>query len=229
MSWKSIAANQTVSRANLQNAIDTGVFIQRNGVPGTETNRQITKANASDYIYAWDLYPPFRDKSSNQLPVKSNLAVQSNQVYADPYSQILIGNTNRTWVYPIFAAGGDNWGSVASATDNRCILAGKRYESGSGGGGAYVSNDSGETWTYLTSIMTSNDAAMAAAMNSYGDYMIITRQVGSFGSQRAYIYWSYNSGVNWAVGYHDSIDYVFNYGICSCCGYCCFTTTNVAL
>jgi hypothetical protein len=58
--------------------------------------------------------------------------------------------------------------------------------------------------------MTSNDAAMAAAMNSYGDYMIITRQVGSFGSQRAYIYWSYNSGVNWAVGYHDSIDYVFN-------------------
>jgi len=210
MSWKSIAGNQTVSRANLQNAIDTGVFIQRNGVPGTETNRQITKANAQDYVYTWDLYPPFRAKASNQLPVKSNLAVQSNQVYADPYSQILIGNTNRTWVYPIFAAGGDNWGSVASATDNRCILAGKRYESGSGGGGAYVSNDSGETWTYLTSIMTSNDAAMAAAMNSYGDYMIITRQVGSFGSQRAYIYWSYNSGVNWAVGYHDSIDYVFN-------------------
>jgi hypothetical protein len=210
MSWKSIAGNQTISRANLQNAIDTGVFIQRNGVPGTETNRQITKANAESYIYAWSLYPPLRAKASNQLPVKSNLAVQSNQVYADPYSQILIGNTNRAWVYPIFAAGGDNWGSVASATDNRCILAGKRYESGSGGGGAYVSNDSGETWTYLTSIMTSNDAAMAAAMNSYGDYMIITRQVGSFGSQRAYIYWSYNSGVNWAVGYHDSIDYVFN-------------------
>ena len=211
MSWKSIAGNQTVSRANLQNAIDTGVFIQKNGVPGTETNRQITKANAQSYVYTWDLYPPFRDKASNQLPVKSNLAVQSNQVYADPYTQISIGNTNRSWVYVIFTTGGgDNWGSVASATDNRCILAGKRYDSGSGGGGAYVSNDSGETWTFLGSIMTSNDAAMAAAMNSYGDYMIITRQVGSFGSQRAYIYWSYNSGINWATGYHDTIDYNFN-------------------
>ena len=41
MSWKSIAGNQTISRANLQDAIDTGVFIQRNGVPGTESNRQI--------------------------------------------------------------------------------------------------------------------------------------------------------------------------------------------
>jgi hypothetical protein len=209
MSWKSIAGNQTISRANLQNAIDTGVFIQKNGVPATETNRQITKANAQDYVYTWDLYPPFKNKSSNELPVKSNLAVQSNQVYAVG-GQILIGNTNRNWICYLFYAGGDNWGSVASSTDNRCILAGKRYDSGSGGGSAYVSSDFGETFTRLDSIITTNDACMGAAMNSYGDYMIITKQVGSFGSSRAFIYWSQDSGLTWATGFHDATDYAFN-------------------
>jgi len=210
MSWKSISGNQTVSRANLQNAIDTGVFISRNGVPGTETNRQITKANAQNYVYTWDLYPSFRDKTSNQLVVKSNLAVPSNQVYAVADTTLYLGSNDRSWIFPIFSASGDNWGSVASATDNRCILAGKSYNSGSGGGSAYVSNNYGESFTRLDSIITTNDACLGAAMNSYGDYMIITRQVGSFGSNRAYIYWSYNSGVNWATGYHDGVDYNFN-------------------
>ena len=205
MSWKSIAGNQTVSRANLQNAIDTGVFIQRNGVPVTETNREITKANAQDYVYTWDLYPPFLNKTSNQLPVKSNLAVQSNIVYDYLFQQIWIGNTNRNWICFLFDTTGDDWGSVASATDNRCILAGKRYDSGSGGGSAYVSS------TRLDSIMTTNDAAMGAAMNSYGDYMIITRQVGFFDADRAKIYWSYDSGLTWAVSYNaGGIRYNFN-------------------
>jgi len=210
MSWKSIAGNQTISRANLQNAIDTGVFIAKNGVPGTESNRQITKANAQDYIYTWDLYPSFLAAASNQLPVKQELAVQSNQVYAQGSTTIAVGNNNRNWVYTILSNSGDSWGSVASSTDNRCILAGRSYSPGSGGGGLWVSNDYGETFTRLDSVMSTNDAALSTAMNSYGDYMIATRQVGSFGSQRAYIYWSYNSGVNWATGYHDTIDYNFN-------------------
>lgn len=210
MSWKSIAGNQTISRANLQDAITTGVFIAKNGVPGTESNRQITKANAQDYIYTWDLYPSFLSKASNQLPVKTNLAVQSNQIYAAGTAFLAVGNNNRNWIYNILGVGGDNWGSVASATDSRCILAGKRYDAGSGGGGAYVSNDYGETFTYLGAVMTSNDAALGAAMNSYGDYMVLTRQVGSFGSNRAYIYWTPDSGINWYQGYHDGIDYNFN-------------------
>lgn len=210
MSWKSIAGNQTVSRANLQNAIDTGVFIAKSGVPGTEPNRQITKTNAQDYIYTWDLYPPFLSKTANQLPVKSNLAVQSNQLFAFSSSVITIGNNNRSWVFDLFLNSGDSWGSIASATDNRCILAGRSYSPGTGGGGAWVSNDYGETFTFLSSIITDNDASLGAAMNSYGDYMILTRQVGSFGSQRAYIYWSYDSGVSWATGYHDTVDYNFN-------------------
>ena len=209
MSWKSIAGNQTISRANLQDAIDTGVFVIKNGVPATEPDRQITKANAQDYVYTWDLYPSFLAKASNQLPVKSNLAVQSNQIYASG-GELYVGNNNRSWIYYILSVGGDGWGSVASATDSRCILAGKRYDSGSGGGGAYVSNDYGESFTFLGAVMTSNDAALGAAMNSYGDYMVLTRQVGSFGSNRAYIHWSYDSGINWPVGYHDGIDYNFN-------------------
>jgi len=210
MSWKSIAGNQTISRANLQDAIDTGVFIQRNGVPATESNRQITKANAQDYVYTWDLYPSFLAKASNQLPVKSNLAVQSNQIYATGSTSLYVGNNNRSWVFLIFASAGDSWGSVASSTDNRCILAGRSYSAGAGGGGAWVSNNYGETFTQLNSVMTTNDAALSTAMNTYGDYMILTRQVGSFGSNRAYIHWSYDSGINWPVGYHDGIDYNFN-------------------
>jgi hypothetical protein len=210
MSWKSIAGNQTISRANLQDAISTGVFIAKNGVPGTEPNRQITKANAQDYIYTWDLYPSFLAAASNQLPVKQELAVQSNQVYANGASFLNVGNNNRGWVYPIFSSSGDAWGSVASATDNRCILAGRSYTPGAGGGGAWVSNDYGENFTFLGFIITNNDACLGAAMNSYGDYMIVTRQVGSFGSNRAYIYWSYDSGINWPVGYNDGIDYNFN-------------------
>ena len=210
MSWKSISGNQTVSRANLQDAIDNGVFVARSGVPGSESNRDVTKLNAQDYIYSWEIYPSFRSKSLTQLPVKSNLAVQSNQIYASGQSIVYLGNNNRDWIIPILYASGDTWGSAASSVDNRCILVGKSYTSGSGGGSAWVSNDYGETFTRLDSIMTTNDAAMSAAMNSYGDYMIVTRQRGSFGSQRAYIYWSYNSGANWATGYHDTVDYNFN-------------------
>lgn len=209
MSWKSISGNQTISRANLQDAINNGVFVQKNSVPGTNTNKSITKSEIQNYIYTWDLYPPFRSKANNQLPVKSNMAIQSNQIYASA-SMLHLGNNNRAWTFPIFYDGADEIGSVSSSTDNRCILLGKSYVEGSYGGGAWVSNNGGESFTRLDSIMTTNDAATSTAMNSYGDYMIVTRQVGSFGSQRAYIYWSYNSGVNWATGYHDSVDYNFN-------------------
>ena len=214
MSWKSIAGNQTVSRANLQNAIDTGVFVVRNGVPATDPNREVTKANVLDYIYAWELNPALNNKAPNQLPVKSNLAVQSNQVYAaggENTSQILIGNTNRYWLYSIDSPSGDRIGSVASSTDNRCILYGKSYDPGSGGGGAHVSNDYGESFRRLDSVMTTNDACLATAMSSDGELMILTRQVGSFDADRAKIYFSFNSGATWTIAYNaGGVRYNFN-------------------
>jgi len=209
MSWKSIAGNQTVSRENLQNAVDTGVFVQKAPIPSGYATKQITKAETDSYIATWELYPPYRNKTPNQLPVKSDLAVQSNQIFANT-TGLSLGNNNRSWVIPLLSVGGDEFGSVASATDNRCILAGKRYDPGSGGGGAWVSSNYGETFRRLDEVMTTNDAALGAAMNSYGDYMIITRQVGSFDGDRAKIYWSYNSGVDWAVGYQDGVRYNFN-------------------
>jgi hypothetical protein len=210
MSWKSISGNQTVSRANLQNAIDTGVFIVRNGVPATEPNRGVTKANVEDYINAWSLYPSFRSKAPNQLPVKSNLAVQSNQIYAGINNFLYVGNTNRNWVYSIDFATGDRIGSVASSTDNRCILYGKSYQPGAGGGGAHVSNDYGETFRRLDNVMSTNDAATSTAMSSNGELMILTRQVGSFDADRAKIYRSFDAGVTWIVGYEDGVRYNFN-------------------
>lgn len=210
MSWKSISNNQTVSRANLQNAIDTGVFIAKNGVPSSESNRQITKANAQDYINTWDLYPPLLSKSSNQLPVKSDLAVQSNQIYAGTNNYLYFGNTNRNWVYGIYFGIGDTWSSVSSSTDNRCILAGKSYSGYAFGGSAWVSSDYGENFRRLDEVMTTNDAATSTAMSTNGELMILTRQVGSFDGDRAKIYRSYNAGVNWVVGYEDGIKYNFN-------------------
>jgi hypothetical protein len=214
MSWKSISGNQTVSRANLQDAVNTGVFVARNGVPATDTNREVTKANVLDYIYAWELNPALNNKAPNQLPVKSNLAVQSNQVYAaggEGTSRIFIGNTNRYWLYSIDNPGGDRIGSVASSTDNRCILYGKYYDLGAGGGGAHVSNDYGETFRRLDSVMTTNDACLATAMSSDGELMILTRQVGSFDGDRAKIYFSTNSGATWAIAYNaGGVRYNFN-------------------
>lgn len=211
MSWKSISGNQTISRANLQNAIDTGVFVVKNGVPATEPNRGVTKANVEDYINVWSLYPPFRNKAPNQLPVKSNLAVQSNQIYGGTDTRIYVGNTNRNWVYSIDFAGGDSIGSVASSTDNRCILYGKSYDPGAGGGGAHVSNDYGETFRRLDDVMSTNDACLATAMSSDGELMILTRQVGSFDADRAKIYISYNSGATWTIAYNaGGVRYNFN-------------------
>jgi hypothetical protein len=210
MSWKSISGNQTISRANLQDAINTGVFVQKESVPSTSSNKSVTKSEIQNYIYTWDLYPAFRSKSANQLPVKSNMAVQSNQVYAVNSNAIYLGNTNRDWIFLIFYNAGDVWASISSSIDNRCILAGRSYTSGGDGGGAWFSNDYGETFTRLDSVMTTNDSATSTAMSSNGELMILTRQVGSFDADRAKIYRSYDAGVNWVVGYQDGIRYNFN-------------------
>lgn len=84
MSWASIAANQCVSRNNLQDAVNNGVFVLKNTIPaGT---RQITKAEANNYVNLNSAYAPFAAKSFNQLVVKSNLQPCVNL----PYSYTLI-------------------------------------------------------------------------------------------------------------------------------------------
>jgi hypothetical protein len=82
MSWAGLASNQCVSRNNLQNAVNTGVFVLKNTIPaGT---KQITKDEANSYVYI----NPIPSKASNQLVVKSNLTAASLL----PYSYTLFLN-----------------------------------------------------------------------------------------------------------------------------------------
>jgi hypothetical protein len=74
MSWAGLANNQTVSFANLKDAVDTGVFISK--TTQSTSNEEITKQDAIDKAWVNTLYSQLSSKSSNQLVVKSNLIRQ---------------------------------------------------------------------------------------------------------------------------------------------------------
>jgi len=81
MSWIGLANNQTVSWANLQDAVDTNQFIQIGLIPppGIPSNREITKTGA---LSAVDIESaPLAGKSNNQLVVKSNLVAPAYTYY----------------------------------------------------------------------------------------------------------------------------------------------------
>lgn len=81
MSWSSLANNQCVTWANLQNAVDNNVFIQIGLIPpsGIPSNREITKTGA---LAAVDIESsPLSGKSNNQLVVKSNLVAVAATYY----------------------------------------------------------------------------------------------------------------------------------------------------
>ena len=75
MSWASIANNQCISFNNLQDAVTTGVFTLKNSIP--VSLEQITKADADFYVFLNTAYPPYANKTSNQLVVKSDLQAAS--------------------------------------------------------------------------------------------------------------------------------------------------------
>lgn len=73
MSWAGIASNQTVSWANLQDAVNNNVFIQIGLIPppGIPSNREITKIGALTTV---DIQiTPLAGTADNQLVVKSKL------------------------------------------------------------------------------------------------------------------------------------------------------------
>jgi hypothetical protein len=67
MSWAGITNNQCVSRNNLQNAVNTGVFTLKNTIPAD--NKQITRTEAEYYVNI----NPITAKQNNQLVVKTDL------------------------------------------------------------------------------------------------------------------------------------------------------------
>lgn len=80
MSWAGIDSNQCVSLNNLQDAVNNSVFTLKNAIPaGT---KQITKAEAANYVNIDINYAPYSAKSSNQLVVKSNLQACTPLAYS---------------------------------------------------------------------------------------------------------------------------------------------------
>jgi len=76
MPWSTIANNQTISRANLQDAINNGLFTLKAAFPAD--NKQITKANADAYInIPIQTWLPLAVKASNQLVTKNDLQTLS--------------------------------------------------------------------------------------------------------------------------------------------------------
>lgn len=71
MSWAGIASNQCVSCNNLQDAVNNGIFTLKNTIPVSA--KQITKAEANNYVNLNSAYAPYAAKVYNQLVVKSNL------------------------------------------------------------------------------------------------------------------------------------------------------------
>jgi len=126
MSWAALASNQCVSCNNLQDAVNTSVFVLKNTIP--VSTKQITVAEAENYVYI----APIQGKASNELVVKYNLVAgfsyflsySSTQGVAcinnDPIE--IISNTNPIGVgsilnnadgsqafYPYYYSDGTNW------------------------------------------------------------------------------------------------------------------------
>jgi len=71
MAWTGISNNQCVTLNNLKDAVASNIFLQLTTIP--TGNKLITKSEASTYVNCATYYPPFANKSSNQLVVKSDL------------------------------------------------------------------------------------------------------------------------------------------------------------
>lgn len=86
MSWNTLLPNQCISFNNLQDACNTGLFFYSQPIP--VSNEQITKQDFEDYIIvptSVSQYPPFVNKSQNQLVVKDNIALYGGATLVPNY------------------------------------------------------------------------------------------------------------------------------------------------
>lgn len=75
MPWSTLAPNQLVTFNNLQDAVNTGVFTLKNGIPVSQ--ECITKADADYFVNINTSYPSYAAKTSNQLVAKQDLVASS--------------------------------------------------------------------------------------------------------------------------------------------------------
>lgn len=110
--WSNIASNQTVSRNNLQNAVNTGVFTAKTSIPaGT---KQITKAEANTYVNLNTSNAGYASKASNQLMVKTDLTAPASGVVFTAISGL----------YPVSGASSTCVGTVTNYGSSSVIIKG---------------------------------------------------------------------------------------------------------
>jgi photosystem II stability/assembly factor-like uncharacterized protein len=102
MPWATLANNQTISRNNLQNAVNTGVFTLKAAIP--VSNECVTKTEANGYVNIDTSYPPFASKTSNQLVVKEDL--KSYEVTLSITNSFFIGTITNVTVNGFSVTGG---------------------------------------------------------------------------------------------------------------------------
>jgi hypothetical protein len=76
MSWDSLSGNQGVTLSNLKDAVNNGIFLERNTIP--DDTRLVTKENANYYIRNLNLSNSgYSNKLTNQIVVKNDLTAAS--------------------------------------------------------------------------------------------------------------------------------------------------------
>jgi hypothetical protein len=85
MSFAGLSSNQTVSYGNLQDAVDNGIYTLLSTIP-SPSNRDSTKSVISATISGFNPnYPPYANKTNNQLIVKSDIYNTGNVTLSPQY------------------------------------------------------------------------------------------------------------------------------------------------
>lgn len=102
MSWSGLADNQCISFNNLQDAVNNGIFTAIASIPVSE--QQITKAAAtSDIIIPNPNYPPYANKTNNQLLVKADIYNPGSFILDAQYGMRFTSMTGSVGGLPTFS------------------------------------------------------------------------------------------------------------------------------
>lgn len=140
MSWAGLASNQAVSRNNLIDAVNNGIFVGKSSIPAT--NECITKDEADAYVFINTSKASYVAKASNQLVVKNDLEAANNVQFvttsglypvtgpSSTTTGVLYNLTNATIYYILsFNSGGVGSGTLNNDTlyisGNSIVLSGK--------------------------------------------------------------------------------------------------------
>lgn len=135
MSWAGISSNQTITFNNLKDAVNTGVFTLKNGIPSSQ--ECITKTDANFFVNINTSIGSYASKSAQQLVYKADLVPPSpsNTVTYVPSSGLypVSGNVSATStgtitnyfnsqvdLYVVFNSAGLSSGSISN--DNMVIV-----------------------------------------------------------------------------------------------------------